>query len=152
MRYLILLLSIFVISQASAQDRHNVKTDPQTYGFRWDPSHPSPDLLLPSGPVPVEVGKTEYYQVRLNATPGWKLIRETVRPIPRFAAPNPSRGCFVVCAEDQNNDATDKVPVSAGQCFGEKLETSITFYLRMSVNRGQTCQFDSFTIAGEETK
>jgi hypothetical protein len=149
-RYLALLLLILPVSQLHAQER-DISPVSSTAGFRWDPSRPSPDLLLPSGPVSVPVGRTEYYPVCVEATKGWQLIRRTVKINPRFGAQN-SAGCFVVCEEDRNNDGTNKSPVTAADCAGEQLETKICFMLRMSVNKGQTCVFDPYTVTGKETQ
>jgi hypothetical protein len=149
-RYLLLLLLIIPVSQAYAQER-DITPVSGIAGFRWDPSRPSPDLLLPSGPVSVPVGQTEYYPVCVEAAPGWKLLRRTVRINPRFGARN-GAGCFVVCEEDRNNDGTNKTPVSAAECAGEQLETKICFMLRMSVNKGQSCEFNPYTITGKEER
>jgi hypothetical protein len=153
-RYLVLLLLILPVSQVSAQERERDISPVSSWaGFRWDPSRPSPDRLLPSGPVSVPVGQTEYYQVCAEATKGWHLVRGTVRINPRFGARD-GAGCFVVCEEDRNDDSKTKEdsPKTAADCAGDKLETKICFLLRMSVNKGQTCEFNPYTITGKETQ
>jgi hypothetical protein len=153
MRYLMLLLFIFPVSQAFAQDRRDIAPVSGIVGFRWDPTRASPDLLLPNGPVPVPVGKTEYYRVCAKASDGWRLVRGSVRITPRHGARD-GAGCFVLCPEEENNDGAgfDKSPVTAAQCVGQELEGSICFLFRMSVNKGQTCEFNPYEITGEETR